>query len=426
MATRNLLVYFHDKLVGRLDEDMNAALSFTYDADYVAQPYAKPLSHSLPVTAESFDHWQTRPFFAGLLPEGAARERVAKYFGVSERNDFSLLEKIGGDCAGAVTLLPIEASPPNHAPNYRRLDDTALALLLDELPNRPLLAGEDGVRMSLAGAQDKLPIYRDLEGFALPIGGAPSSHILKPAIERFAGIVENEAFCLSIARAAGLRAAGAEIVDVGNHQCLLVERYDRARNDDGTLRRLHQEDFCQALGLPPERKYQTEGGPSIATCFELIRSAARPPGPQVLHYLDAVVLNYLVGNADAHAKNFALLYVNGTVVSPLYDVVSTAVYPELTAKMAMKIGSKYRHADVMPRHWWALGESAALQPRLARQRNLLMCDRMPEIAIAERDRFCTIGHHRPELDRIVDTVADRARLMVKRFELDAKVVAGRL
>jgi serine/threonine-protein kinase HipA len=426
MANRNLLVYFHDELVGRLDEDANAALSFTYDADYVAQPYAKPLSQSLPVIAESFDHWQTRPFFSGLLPEGAARERVAKYFGVSERNDFSLLEEIGGECAGAVTLLPLEAGPADHAPNYRRLDDTALARLLDELPDRPLLAGEDGVRLSLAGAQDKLPIYRDLEGFALPIGGAPSSHILKPAIERFPGIVENEAFCLSIARAAGLRAASAEIVDIGNHQCLIVERYDRARNDDGTLHRLHQEDFCQALGLPPERKYQAEQGPSIASCFELIRSATRPPGPQLLHFLDAIVLNFLAGNADAHAKNFALLYVNGVVVSPLYDIVSTAIYPELTPRMAMKIGSKYRHADVMPRHWRALGESAALQPRRVQHRLLQMCERMPDIAIAERDRFHAVGNYCPELDQIVDTIADRARSMVKRFELDAKVAAGRL
>ncbi|GMQ75673.1 MAG: type II toxin-antitoxin system HipA family toxin [Gammaproteobacteria bacterium] len=426
MANRNLLVYFHDELVGRLDEDANAALSFTYESDYATQRHAKPLSQSLPVRAESFDHWQTRPFFSGLLPEGGARERVAKYFGVSERNDFSLLEKIGGECAGAVTLLPLEAGPPDHAPDYRRLDDTALARLLDELPNRPLLAGEDGVRLSLAGAQDKLPIYRDREGFALPIGGAPSSHILKPAIERFAGIVENEAFCLSIAGAAGLRAAGAEIVDVGNHRCLIVERYDRARNDDGTLRRLHQEDFCQALGLPPERKYQAEQGPSIATCFELIRSTARPPGPQILHFLDAIVLDFLVGNADAHAKNFALLHVNGTVVSPLYDVVSTAIYPELTPKMAMKIGSKYRHADVMPRHWRALGESAALQPRRVQHRVLQMCERMPDIAVAERDRFRAVGNHCPELDQIVDTISDRARSMVTRFEIDAKVATGRL
>lgn len=426
MASRSLVVYFHDKLVGRLDEDTNAALSFTYDADHVAQPHAKLLSQSLPVRAESFDHWQTRPFFSGLLPEGGARARVAKYFGVSERNDFSLLEEIGGDCAGAVTLLPLEAGPPDQAPDYRRLDEPALVRLLDELPNRPLLAGEEGVRLSLAGAQDKLPIYRDLEGFALPIGGAPSSHILKPEIEGFPGIVENEAFCLSIARAAGLRAAGAEIVEAGKHRCLLVERYDRARNDDGTLRRLHQEDFCQALGLPPERKYQAEQGPSIATCFELIRSATTPPGPQILQFLDAIMLNFLVGNADAHAKNFALLYVNGTVVSPLYDIVSTAIYPQFTAKMAMKIGSKYRHADVMPRHWWALGERAGLQPRRVQHRLLQMCDRMPGIAIAERDRFRAVGNYCPELDQIVDTISDRSRLLVKQFELEAKVAARRL
>jgi serine/threonine-protein kinase HipA len=187
--------------------------------------------------------------------------------------------------------------------------------LLDELPRRPMMAGRDGVRLSLAGAQDKLPVVFDGQRIGLPTGGQPSTHILKPAISARASVqdsVFNEGLCLALAQAMGFPTAQARIFGVQGRQVLLVARYDRRVGADGQPVRIHQEDFCQALGVVPEMKYQNEGGPDLKACFDLLRKVTRPSAPQVLRFLDAVVFNALIGNHDAHAKNFSLLYARGT------------------------------------------------------------------------------------------------------------------
>ena len=258
-----------------------------------------------------------RGFFAGILPDESQREIIARNLGISARNDFAMLEQIGGECAGAVTFIPEGTSLPEREDTYRPISRPELAEILRTLPRRPLLAGEEGIRLSLAGAQDKIVVHVSGGQISIPLNGAPSTHILKPAIERFAGVVFNEALCMRLARAVGLQAVNVEIGNVEGIDYLLVERYDRAVSADSkSLKREHQEDFCQALGIVPEHKYQSEGGPSLKQCFDLVRATSATPVIDLQALLDAVIFNWLIGNHDAHGKNFSLVY-RGDIASGL-------------------------------------------------------------------------------------------------------------
>jgi serine/threonine-protein kinase HipA len=258
------------------------------------------------------------------------------------------------------------------------LNEQQLMALLDELPRRPMLAGRDGIRLSLAGAQDKLPVVFDRQRIGLPKGGQPSTHILKPAIASVEDSVVNEGFCMALAQSVGMPTAKAQFFSVDDRHVLLVARYDRLEDADGRLVRIHQEDFCQALGVVPEMKYQNEGGPDLKSCFDLLRKATRPSAPQVLRLLDAVVFNALIGNHDAHAKNFSLLYAGAApTLAPLYDLLSTAVYDHFTPKMTMKLGGKYKFSEVQARHWAQFADAAGLSKAQTRKRVLRLAQDLP-------------------------------------------------
>ncbi|HEY4088635.1 MAG TPA: type II toxin-antitoxin system HipA family toxin [Bryobacteraceae bacterium] len=370
--TRMLDVYLHTALTGHLRQNDGGDMSFQYARSWLSNPGAVPLSHSLPLRAEPFRRKECRGFFGGILPEQTQREMIARNLGISARNDYAMLEKIGGECAGAVTFLPQGEPMPEQQYGYRELSDDELAAILKELPTRPLLAGEKGIRLSLAGAQDKLAVCVQGNTISLPLGGAPSTHILKPNVERFDGVVFNEAFCMRLAAAIGLPTASVEIRKTKGVDFLLVERYDRHRTSvDGEVQRLHQEDFCQALNIVSEHKYQQEGGPSLKQCFSLLRDISSAPVLDLDHLLVAVLFNYLVGNNDAHGKNFSLLYQGSGEnrqirLSPLYDVVSTTYYPELNANMAMRIGDEYSSAKVSLTDFEKMAEDAKLAKPLIR------------------------------------------------------------
>jgi serine/threonine-protein kinase HipA len=436
---KELEVWLLGARVGTLLQ-VDGRLGFVYTAEWLAQAAAgepaRPLSHSLPLQPEPFDDRATRPFFAGLLPEGDKRRLIAQALHASRQNDFALLDGIGGECAGAVTLLepgrtlPGAPSNPGEAgASVRWLDEPALLRLLDELPQRPMLAGEEGLRLSLAGAQDKLPVVADLATpgrprIGLPLQGSPSTHILKPAIAGADGSVFNEAFCMMLASSLKLAAAPVQILRVADRQALLVQRYDRVATADPLHpQRLHQEDFCQALGVPPEHKYQNEGGPSLAQAFELLRRATRPSAPHILRLLDVVVFNALIGNHDAHGKNFSLLYAQPTGLAPLYDALCTAVYPHLTDKMAMKLGSKYKFTEVMARHWEQFAREAGLSPAQVRRRILEIASQLPALAARQHTEFQARGDDHPLLATIVTLIAQRCELTKRR--LQAPAAAGR-
>lgn len=377
--TRTLDVHLHADRVGQLVQNEYGDMVFSYTENWLGNPHAMPLSHSLPLRAESFDRNECRGFFAGILPEETKREIIARNLGISARNDFAMLEQLGGECAGAITFLAEGENPPEQNYRYKPLSDDDLARVLRELPRRPLMAGADGIRLSLAGAQDKIAVHVSGNQISIPLGGAPSTHILKPAIAHVEGLVFNEALCMNLATSIGLPTAAVETRKIEDIDYLLVKRYDR-KITGSTIQRLHQEDFCQALGIISEQKYQREGGPSLKSGFGLIRDISSAPVIDLQRFLDAVIFNFLVGNHDAHGKNFSFIYDYSPTlglqssIAPLYDIVCTSYYPELSQKMAMKIGGEYESEMIRPRSFEKMADECGLAKPLVKKRIIELAD----------------------------------------------------
>ena len=376
---RSLNVFMGPVLAGTLEQDDSGALSFAYEESWLANASAVPLSASLPLRQGKFKQSECRSFFAGLLPEEDVRKLAAQALGVSERNDFSILERIGAECAGAISLLRPGEAPSVGMDAYEEISNAELSTKLVELTKRPLLVGSDGIRLSLAGAQSKFALRIREESYYLPKNGSPSSHIVKPASSLYPGLVENEFFCMRLAASVDLSVAQVELREAGGIMFLEVARYDRAETGQGKLARIHQEDFCQALGIPPERKYQTEGGPTLKQCFALLRQISSRPGPDALKLFDAIVFNYLIGNCDAHGKNFSFLYgASGAALSPLYDLVCTRAFPEVSKAMAMKIGGEKEGEKVRAKEWRKFFADSGLGPGPASKRLKALTARVAE------------------------------------------------
>lgn len=353
--SKELDVYLHEIYVGRLLQNVSGGLSFIYDECYIEKNHPA-ISISLPLKKELYEGDRVKAFFSGFLPDDIARHKLAQYLGVSDKNSFVLLAAIGGECAGALSLYPHEEKPPEpKIEDAEILDQQKLSEILELLKKRPLLAGYDGLRLSLAGAQAKIAVGLQNNQIALIHGSSPTTHILKPVIEDIQSSVHNELFCMRLAKMIGIDAPYAEIRTVNDTPYFLIERYDRVQDVNGHILRLHQEDFCQALGLMPEIKYEREGGPSLMQCMNILYQFSAKPAVDQLKLLERIIFNYLIGNADAHGKNFSLLYKSRKPeLTPAYDLLSTSVYPNLSTKMAMKIGGKYNPEEVFLRHWHQL------------------------------------------------------------------------
>lgn len=349
-------VYFGPVKAGVLGQDESGALSYVYDDDYLAGQESRAISFSMPLQEGPYPDRVARPFFSGLLPDESARQRLAGALGISAGNVFGLLEVIGGECAGALSLYRAGQMPPrSDDDDVEALSPARLEEILGKLRERPLLGGEEGVRLSLAGAQDKLAVCVEGETIGLAKGGRPTTHILKPFIQALDGSVENELFCLRLAMRLKLPVPEVQMRRAGAIRFLLVKRYDRSKHENGTITRLHQEDFCQALSVPPELKYEDEGGPGTERSFNLINQATARPAVDRLSFIRRLILHYLVGNADAHGKNYALLY-RGKVpdLAPLYDVACTAAYPSLAKKLAVAIGGRSVPDTIQLQQWLTL------------------------------------------------------------------------
>lgn len=410
---KRLAVYLFDILVGYLEQDISGKLSFKYDDVYIMD--GKPISQSLPLSPKIFGHQEVRPFFAGLLPEDTQRKTIAKNLGVSEKNDFAILDNIGGECAGAITLLEPGLKPATtiDPSNYRIINENELRQHIGQLPRHPLLAGAGGVRLSLAGAQSKMAVLKIDNQIALTLQGAPSSHIIKPPILNYEDTVFNEGFCLMIAKKLGLYVVDVEIDKAIDIPYLLVKRYDRYQDNSGGLQRLHQEDFCQALAISPELKYQNEGGPTLKQCFDLVRKSTTRPSQELMRLLDAILFTILVGNNDAHGKNYSLIYGKNSVeLAPIYDVICTVVYPDLASHFAMKLVKKDNLADLYPRHWDRFAHEVGLGSPQVRKRLRSMVERLPAEARDVQQEFTTKGHNQPILRKIVDVIEQRTQLVL--------------
>ena len=410
---RALTVWWEGAVVGSLTADRHGAMRFAYDGGWVADPSAAALSVSLPKRPEPFPPRACRPFFEGLLPEGAQRDAVAAALGVSPANEFALLDRLGGEVAGALTLWPAGETPPalEAAGPPKVLSDDELAGLLARLDARPFLAGTRGLRLSLAGAQSKLPVVLVDGRIALPAPGQPTTHILKPPIARFEATTENEAFAMRLAAGLGLDAAPVEPFRVvGGPPCLLIGRYDRRPGPDGVVRRLHQEDFCQALGIVAGRKYAAEGGPGFRQCFDLVRRACSRPAVELLKLLDAAILQVLLGNADAHGKNYSLLYrEDGIVLAPLYDLLSTVAYPELSPGFAMKVARRATLEELRRGDWDRFARGMGLGAPIARRRVGELADLALERAEGVADDLARAGLDENALAQCAVRITDRAR-----------------
>jgi serine/threonine-protein kinase HipA len=350
MEDRQLSVRLYGKHIGLLTQDQNGKMSFQY------APIAKTsLTLSMPIREEPYSQDACEAYFGGLLPEGEpARLAIGKNFGINSKNTFSLLKAIGHDCAGAVSLHEVD-EPEEESELLplagRVLKVTALAQHIRELPSKPLFIGADGLRLSLAGVQDKAAVCLIGNEIALPEKGSPTTHILKPAISLFDSTVQNEYLCLRIAKRLGFEVPNVEMRKADNIPYLLIERYDRESVGD-KLRRIHQEDFCQALGITTTYKYQKEGGPSFKDCFDILKKTAQPAKSRS-RLAEMVIFNYLVGNTDAHGKNFSLLHTTkgGIVLAPFYDILCASAYSKVTKNMAMEIGGEYQLSNIRAEHW---------------------------------------------------------------------------
>jgi serine/threonine-protein kinase HipA len=410
-------VFLHAERVGRVERLPGAELRFAYRP--ASATAGTPLSLRLPRRAEPFADRECRPFFLGLIPEGDFLTAIARAFRVAAENPFAILAEIGGECAGAVSLVAEGAAPPQlSAPPPRRLDSAQLANLLTELPSRPLLVGEDGegVRLSLAGTTDKLPVLWDGESIGITRGRPPSTHIVKTPIRGVLEMVANEAYCLSLAAAAGIVAAEAKPLAMGGHEALLVRRFDRREDADGEVHRVHQEDICQALGFVPAEKYEADGGPGVAACVALLRERSAAPAVDLLAFLDALLFNLAIGNCDAHAKNYSLLLEGeeSPRLAPLYDLLSTRVYPELrNRKMAMKYGGEYRADRIRGRHLDRLAADFEIAPRAVRGRTAEFVERLNAARGTARDGLPEPWRSAALLDRI-DVLIDDSTAMLHR------------
>lgn len=415
--TDSLFVVLDDVVAGTLERLRTGRLRFEYSEEYRERQAATPLSLSMSPQVRSHPDHVVTPWLRGLLPDNdAVLSRWARQFHVSTTSPFSLLAtQIGEDCAGAVRF-----AQPEHIDRVLGRPGTVNWLSDDDVAQRLHDLQEDSTswlgrsftgQFSLAGAQAKTALLFQDGRWGVPSGSTPTTHILKPAVAGFDDHDLNEHLCLDAARRAGLVAARTRICRFGEESAVIVDRYDR-RKVDGELVRVHQEDVCQALGLPPSRKYQNEGGPGPADIAVFLRQVMPPriADEAVGRFADALIWNWLIAGTDAHAKNYSVLLASDQVrLAPLYDIASALPYGihEKKLRLAMKIGGEY---GVFPYRntWPEAAHDLGLDPGE-------LMNRVGELATLAPDVFADAAKdhdvrelHRPLPAKLVDLIADRS------------------
>ena len=339
-----LLVIWDQKTAGTLNRHTRGRVVFQYSQEWLNNN-GKPISISLPCKKERYSPAISTAFFENLLPESNIRTILAFNHRFDKKDTFAFLKKFGEDCAGALSIVP-EKNKIDFTPGQYKCIDRKLMEALEKIMADPgkykLFPEMKRARLSIAGAQDKLPVYIKENRFYLPLtSGSATTHIIKPFSTDFQDIPRNEAFCMELAKLAGLDVPDSRLMKIGNHELFVIDRYDRQITPDNIIR-IHQENFCQALGLPANRKYQESGGPGFRQCRQLIDEYLSDQGVDIrINFAHIMAFNYLIGNHDAHGKNFSIIHENGTKFAPFYDLVSTTIYP-LEHKFAMAIGQTYR------------------------------------------------------------------------------------
>lgn len=426
MRTASLSVIANQQKLGTVTYRDNK-LGFAYAPSWQESPEAFPLSVSMPLSSTEHPHKVIDAYLWGLLPDSEpVLDLWGTRFHVSPRNVFRLLEHVGEDCAGAIQFIPEEREAElltsSNQEQVNWLSDEELAervRLVVENHGIQRVATDQG-QFSLAGAQPKIALYRspDTRAWGVPQGITPTTHILKPASASFPGLAENEHFCLSLASALGIVTARSSVSHMANIPVIIVERYDRIFNGTRVIR-IHQEDFCQAKAIHPDRKFQNDGGPSVEDIANVIRDVSSDAHRDILTFADALILNFLISGTDAHAKNYSLLLAGGNQIrlAPLYDLASTLPYPKLVsphkARFAMKIGSTYLLKKIEPRHWEASAKQLRLPPARFMERFQTLAEQTQTLAPSIANKLQTQGLTHPVIQTLADSISQRANDIIK-------------
>lgn len=416
--TPTLVALTKGQRMGEVRRNQRGRLSFVYDEPWRQRRNAYPLSLSMPLAAAEHGHDVIEAFLWGLLPDNdRVLDRWARRFQVSARNAFALLSHVGEDCAGAVQFV----SPERIDALTNKEPEPVVWLSEDELAERLRTLREDHAawraprdtgQFSLAGAQPKTALLHENGRWGIPSGRTPTTHILKPPTGEFDGHAENEHFCLKLARRLGLPTASTQVMRFGNEVAIVIERYDR-RRQDGEIHRVHQEDMCQALAVPPIRKYENEGGPGAVEIVDLLRAASSARVDDVATFVDALVFNWLIAGTDAHAKNYSVLIGAGgrARLAPLYDIASALPYDDMdqrALKLAMRVGGEYRLRDISVRDWRRLADRLRLPADGVLSRIEDLAAQLLEAAAAVREEIAREGLTHDVIDRLTERTVIRA------------------
>lgn len=374
--------------VGTLIWERSGAMTFQYHSHWLKQPGARAISLSLPLTSRTYRGERVYNFFDNLLPDSEAiRARMQTRFQTPTNHPFDLLASVGRDCIGAIQLYPENQSVPDvRTLSSEPVNDRDIEHILGSYQGAPLGMDRDhDFRISLAGAQEKTAMLWRGDQWHRPTGSTPTSHIFKLPIGylEHSNIdlresSENEWLCLRILSAFGLPTAHSRLAKFGQQTILIVERFDRRWSTDGSwLMRLPQEDFCQALGVAPAFKYESDGGPGIAAGMELLLGSQQANEDRA-RFFKAQILFWLLAAIDGHAKNFSLFIEPGSAyrMTPLYDVISAyplmaqGSLPANRAKMAMAMKGRNRHyhwSRVQPRHFLSTARHVGFSEAQARK-----------------------------------------------------------
>lgn len=415
----DLIALIGDHVVGHVCRLPQGRLSLTYHDDWREADDAYPLSLSMPLAAADHGAATIEPFLWGLLPDNErVLDRWARKFQVSARDVFGLLSNVGEDCAGAMQFVRPERLDEVRSGALDKvewLSEEQLAerlRLLREDHAAWRLPGDSG-QFSLAGAQPKTALLLENGRWGVPSGRIPTTHILKPPTGHLDGHAENEHVCLALARALGMPAATSRVERFGDEIAIVIERYDRVRRGNEILR-VHQEDLCQALAVLPMRKYQNEGGPSVANIVELLRSFSSERAQDIATFVDAIAFNWLIAGTDAHAKNYSLLLSGGPRVrlAPLYDVASLLPYDHIDQqriKLSMKIGGEHRLRDIGIRQWRKLAAELRLDEARLIARIAEMAEEIPDALADIREATRRDGLNQPVVEKLEAALVGRAR-----------------
>lgn len=358
-----LHVFYEERLVGNLWKNELGYIGFQYAKKWIENGF--PISQQLPITSEIYQPEKkvAHQFFANLLPEANARIHVVRDLKISD-SDFELLKAIGGECAGALSILPITVKSDQSAAYISLTDSDLKKIILRKGNITSFYSEKNHPRLSLAGAQDKCPIFYDKKNYFLPNNASPSTHILKFDVMGYRHIPAYEYFLTQLAHSIRLPVVHSHLEKMDQDYFLLIERYDRIVEKNKTIKRLHQEDFCQALGVSHLKKYQQEGGPSFLDCYNLIKKVSINPIVDAENLLKWQMFNVLAGNSDGHAKNIALLYDENerVTLAPFYDLVCTRAIERVDSRLALSVGDEFNPDRVTLKKWEQLAISCHINP----------------------------------------------------------------